>query len=115
MTDLKPAPKQLAWLAAEARGGEWTYKATADALLACSNANWPAERIYRETFRLLLVADSGPDDLRKLAAKPTIGSAGPEISARGKARVMRALEQTEGYQERLARESAAAPQEGDVA
>lgn len=65
---LKAAPKRLAWLAEEMRG--WGYEDTLGALKACSDAGWDDIRIYREVFRLLLIADSSPDDLRAMARRP---------------------------------------------
>ena len=62
---VKPAPKRLAMLAAEMRG--WAYEDIYSALIACHDAGWGDEQIYRETFRLLLLEDSGPADLRVMA------------------------------------------------
>jgi len=67
--ELRPAPKHLAMLAAEMRA-DWDYEDIRQALIACSKAGWDDIRIYRETFRLLLIADSGPGDLRALAGRP---------------------------------------------
>ena len=63
---LQPAPKRLAMLA-EGMHGAWGYEDTLQALIACHDAGWPDDKLYRETFRLLLVKDSAPDDLRHLA------------------------------------------------
>jgi hypothetical protein len=69
MTEFRAAPKHLAMLAASMRDG-WDYEDTRQALIACHDAGWTDERIYRETFRLLLLADSGPADLRQRARDP---------------------------------------------
>lgn len=70
MTDtwIRPAPKQLAQLAAEMRG--WDYDDIRQAIIACSTAGWDDRRIYRETFRLLLREDATPDDLRLASRDP---------------------------------------------
>lgn len=68
------APKRLAWLAAGMRG--WGYEDTLGALKACSDAGWDDTRICRETFRLLLIADSAPGDLRAMAGRPARAQAG---------------------------------------
>lgn len=97
--ELRPAPKHLAMLAAEMRA-DWDYEDIRQALIACSKAGWDDTRIYRETFRLLLIADSGPGDLRAMAAKPSIGSTGAEVNSRGKELAMQALRQATGAQDR---------------
>jgi len=70
MTELRPAPRQLALLAAEMRD-DWDYEDTRQALIACSLAGWDSERIYRAVFRLLLQPDSSPASLRQEARDPT--------------------------------------------
>ena len=66
---VKPAPRRLAQLAAEMRG--WDYEEIRAGLIACSTAGWTDERIYREIFRLLLLEDAAPADLRVMARDPT--------------------------------------------
>lgn len=67
--EVRPAPKHLAMLASEMRA-DWDYEDIHQALIACSDAGWDDIRIYREVFRLLLIADSSPDDLRAMARRP---------------------------------------------
>ena len=62
---IRPAPIRLAQLAAEMRG--WDYEEIRAGLIACSTAGWTDERIYREMFRLLLLEDAAPADLRVMA------------------------------------------------
>lgn len=69
MTEIRPAPKYLAALAAQMRD-DWPYDDTRAALIAASGAGWTADRIYRETFRLLLLPDSTPADLRLASRDP---------------------------------------------
>ncbi len=68
MTDFQPAPKQLAQLAAAMRG--WDYEEIRTAIIAASQAGWDIDRIYRETFRLLLLEDATPADLRQASRNP---------------------------------------------
>lgn len=68
MTDFQAAPKQLAQLAAAMRG--WDYEEIRTAILAASQAGWETDRIYRETFRLLLLGDATPADLRQASRNP---------------------------------------------
>lgn len=68
MTELQAAPKQLAMLAAAMRG--WDYEEIRTAILAASTAGWDIDRIYRETFRLLLLEDATPADLRQASRNP---------------------------------------------
>jgi hypothetical protein len=75
VTDFQPAPKQLAMLATAMRG--WDYEEIRAAIIAASQAGWGSERIYRETFRLLLLADASPADLRIASRNPARGEAGP--------------------------------------
>jgi hypothetical protein len=69
-TWIRPAPKQLAQLAQEMRG--WDYDDIRQAIIACSQAGWDDNRIYRATFQLLLREDATPGDLR-LASRDPIG------------------------------------------
>jgi hypothetical protein len=66
---IQPAPKQLAVLAAAMRG--WDYEDIRTAIIAAHAAGWEDDRIYRETFRLLLREDASPADLRQAARNPT--------------------------------------------
>ena len=68
MTEIQPSPKQLAMLAAAMRG--WDYEEIRAAIMAASQAGWDDTRIYRETFRLLLVKDGCPADLRQASRSP---------------------------------------------
>ena len=86
--ELRPAPKQLAMLAAEMRA-DWDYEDIRQALIACSKAGWDDHRIYRETFRLLLMADSGPADLRAMAGRPAPGPAGMSEETRASVAALR--------------------------
>jgi len=97
VTEYRLAIKALAVLAAEMRP-DWDYRETGQAVFACSQAGWSPEQIYREAFRLLLIADSGPADLRHKAAKPTLGSTGAEVNQRGKELALEAYRQTKGAQ-----------------
>ena len=49
---------------------DWDRDQTWNALLAARAAGWPWERVAREVWRLLWVADSEPGDLKRAAAKP---------------------------------------------
>jgi hypothetical protein len=55
-------------LAAAMRG--WDYEEIRAAIIAASQAGWDSERIYRETFRLLLIGDATPADLRQASRNP---------------------------------------------
>lgn len=94
--EFRPAPKHLAMLAAEMRE-DWPYEATRAALIACSQAGWSDERIYRETFRLLLLPDSAPGDLRQASRNPLrpVPAAGDGTFQRGVALARQALENRE--------------------
>jgi hypothetical protein len=104
VTEYHPAPKQLAMLAATMRD-DWPYDEIRAALIACSEAGWTAERIYRETFRLLLLADSGPKDLRMAARNPLrpVPGPGPGTFSDGLASLR------EAYEKRTPRLHAPAP------
>lgn len=94
MTAIRPAPKHLAMLAAEMRA-DWDYDETRAALIAASQAGWDPERIYRETFRLLLLPDSSPADLRHASRNPLrpVPSAGDGTLERGLTLARQALEE----------------------
>lgn len=77
-TWLQPAPKRLAMLAEAMRDGPWDYENTWQAIKACHDAGWTDIRIYQETFRLLLIKDSAPDDLRHLARTHRPGAGLPK-------------------------------------
>jgi hypothetical protein len=83
VTDVQPAPKQLAMLAAAMRG--WDYEEIRAAIIAASQAGWDDERIYRETFRLLLIEDGCPADLRLASRRPTQPPAGEPADGRSAA------------------------------
>lgn len=93
MTEIRPAPKRLAALAAEMRA-DWPYEDTRAALIAASGAGWDAYRIYRETFRLLLLPDSTPADLRLASRNPfrPVPAAGDGTLQRGLAAAREAYE-----------------------
>ena len=92
MTGIQPAPKLLAQLAEAARG--WPYEETRAALIAASAAGWPDERIYRETFRLLMLEDASPGDLRQASRNPLrpVPAPGDGTFTRGLAAAREALE-----------------------
>lgn len=98
MTFIRPAPKELAILAAAMRG--WDYDEIRAAILGASQAGWSDDRIYREVFRLLLLEDASPADLR--AAARSVGQ-GPGDYQRGLAAARQALE---GHPGPVAREGA---------
>jgi hypothetical protein len=86
-------------LAANMRG--WDYEEIYSAILAAGHAGWTFEQVFREVTRLILIADSGPADLRAKAAKPVLAApTGAEVNARGKELVLEALRQTKGFQNR---------------
>ena len=74
--ELQAAPEQLAQLAAAMRG--WDYEEIPGAVIAASVAGWDSERIYRETFRLLLAEDATPADLRHASRNPLRPGPGPD-------------------------------------
>jgi hypothetical protein len=103
MTDVQPAPKQLAMLATAMRG--WDYEEIRAAIIAASHAGWDDERIYRETFRLLLLRDGCPADLRNAARNADRPKPGKETFQAGLAAARQALE---GHTGPVAREDGAA-------
>lgn len=90
MTDVQPAPKQLAMLAAAMRG--WNYEEIRAAIIAASQAGWDDDRIYRETFRLLLTGDATPADLRNAARNADHPKPTQDTFQRGLAAARQALE-----------------------
>ena len=90
MTDVQPAPKQLAMLAQAMRG--WDYEEIRAAILAASQAGWDDDRIYRETFRLLLLEDGDPGDLRNAARNADRPKPGQDTLQHGVAAARQALE-----------------------
>ena len=87
---IQPAPKHLAMLAVSMR--DWDYEEIRAALIAVSEASWPAERIYRETFRLLLLEDATPADLRNAARNADRPKPGRDTFQNGLAAARQALE-----------------------
>jgi hypothetical protein len=72
---IRPAARELAALAAAARG--WDDGELMDAMLAAKNAGWDFERVYREVTRLILIEDATPASLRHAAANPLRKTAKP--------------------------------------
>lgn len=97
MTEIQPAPKQLAQLAVAMR--DWDYEEIRTAIIACSQAGWPDDRIYREVFRLLLLKDAAPADLRQAARDPRrpVPAASEETFTAGLAALREAYEQRKPY------------------
>jgi hypothetical protein len=90
-----PAPKQLAVLAANMRP-DWDYEQTRTALIAVSGAGWTDDQIYREMFRLLLLREATPDDLRNAARTAPRPKPDDETYGRGAAAARQALARTTG-------------------
>lgn len=65
---IRAAPVRLSQLASEMRG--WDYEDIRAALIACSEAGWTDEQIYRAVFRLLLLENGDPASLRAEARNP---------------------------------------------
>ena len=93
MTEIRPAPKHLALLAANTRG--WDYEEIYAAIIAAGHAGWTFDQVYREVTRLILIDDATPASLRHKAAKPTVAPpTGPEVNTRGKEMAMEEYRKT---------------------
>lgn len=57
-------------LVAEILRPAWDLDVLADAIIAAGQANWTPGRLLREYARLVADPDSGPRDLKHLAASP---------------------------------------------
>jgi hypothetical protein len=99
VTDVRPAPKQLAQLAEVMRG--WDYEEIRAAIIAVSHAGWDDERIYREVFRLLLLEDASPADLRNSARSADRPKPTQDTLQHGLAAARRALEGHTGPMPRM--------------
>lgn len=75
MTEIQPAARELATLAAAMRT-DWGYDETLAAIFAAGNAGWAFEHVFREVARLLVQHDGTPSSLR-FAARNTQGVPGP--------------------------------------
>lgn len=91
MTDLQPAPRELATLAAAMRT-DWDHDETLAAIFAAGNAGWDFERVFREVARLVVQRDGFPSSLR-FAARSTRAEPGPREStySEGAAKAREAL------------------------
>ena len=90
MTEVAEAPRQLHALAVAARP-DWDRDKTWNALLAAHDAGWPFAKVLREVVRLLLIDDSGPDDLRFAAGETRTERPG-SLDADARAEAMAAAE-----------------------
>lgn len=91
MTDLQPAARELAALAAAMRS-DWGYDETLAAIFAAGNAGWDFGHVFREVTRLLVQGDGTPSSLR-FAARSTQGVPGPRETtySEGAAKARQAL------------------------
>jgi hypothetical protein len=91
MTDLAPAPYDLAAAAAKMRG--WDLQETLDAIMAAGHANWTFEAVFREWARLVLAEDGEPADLRNSARRARVpaGDSVPDQCRPGGAEYLAAL------------------------
>lgn len=91
MTDLQPAARELATLAAAMRS-DWGYDETLAAIFAAGNAGWDFEHVFREVGRLLVQRDGAPSSLR-FAARNAQGVPGPRETtySEGAAKARQAL------------------------
>ena len=90
MTEIQPAARELAALAAAMRG--WDAEETLAAILAAKHAGWTFEQVYREVSRLLLLEDGTPASLRHAARAPAAVGPRPTTYSEGAAKVREALE-----------------------
>lgn len=90
MTGIIESPRELHALAVAARP-DWDRDKTRNALIAARAAGWPFPRVMREVVRLLLIDDSGPDDLRFAAGETRAGRPGT-LNASARAEALAAAE-----------------------
>lgn len=75
MTEIRSAAPELVSLAVAMRP-DWDGERLQSALVAAYAAGWKWERTFREVARLLLIEDSGPNDLRIAAGETRITAPG---------------------------------------